>query len=271
MSYFRLSSLPALGLVLVLSMLAGGQTGRINPIGKKELPKPVNEVIQQFPSNESMKTAWKVHWATQDGFGLYIQDAWFKRTPADPWIQILATPASRKCSCLSQRQPPFLDISYNFALCTVNKEDAGPFGKLLAKPGDFAKVIQEVRDRGVAWMDGDKKRRGQKLVLWATLSAANYRYILEYGFQDDGTITFRLGSTGHNYSSREWRATCTTACGASTSTSTARTTIPSSSWNISSPTATRKRRPYRAPALQRRQGRLSRLEPREVHHAHGHQ
>ena len=36
------------------------------------------------------------------------------------------------------------------------------------------------------------------------LNAANYRYIIEYGFQDDGTITFRVGSTGRNYGSREW-------------------------------------------------------------------
>jgi primary-amine oxidase len=89
-------------------------------------------------------------------------------------------------------------------LLTVTREDAGPFGKLLGKPGDRPTIVQEVRDRGIMWMDGNKKRRGQKLLLWGTLDAANYRYIIEYGFQDDGTITFRVGSTGHNYASREW-------------------------------------------------------------------
>ncbi len=55
------------------------------------------------------------------------------------------------------------------------------------------------------WVDSVKgSRRGQKLVLFATLNAANYRYVVEYGFQDDGLITFRVGSTGRNYGSREW-------------------------------------------------------------------
>jgi len=27
------------------------------------------------------------------------------------------------------------------------------------------------------------------------LLAANYRYVMEYGFHDDGTVTFRMGST----------------------------------------------------------------------------
>jgi Copper amine oxidase, enzyme domain len=43
-----------------------------------------------------------------------------------------------------------------------------------------------------------KSRRGQELVLWAALHAANYYYIIQYGFQDDGIVTFRAGATGHN-------------------------------------------------------------------------
>ena len=38
--------------------------------------------------------------------------------------------------------------------------------------------------------------RGRELVLSSTLDAANYNYIFEYGFRDDGTISFRLGATG---------------------------------------------------------------------------
>ena len=52
------------------------------------------------------------------------------------------------------------------------------------------------------WIDPSLgTRRGQKLLLWGVLDAANYRYIIEYGFQDDGVITFRVGSTGRNYAS----------------------------------------------------------------------
>jgi Cu2+-containing amine oxidase len=98
--------------------------------------------------------------------------------------------------------PRFWDVSYNFSLVEVGKDEAGPFGRVLGTPPT---VVQEVRDRGIAWFDGTKgSRRGQTMVLWGCLNAANYRYVIEYGFVDDGTITFRVGSTGRNYGSREF-------------------------------------------------------------------
>jgi len=37
------------------------------------------------------------------------------------------------------------------------------------------------------WVDSVKgSRRGQMLVLFAILDAANYRYVIEYSFHDDG-------------------------------------------------------------------------------------
>lgn len=59
---------------------------------------------------------------------------------------------------------------------------------------------------GVDEVHTSKVRRGQSLVLWSALNAANYRQLIEYGFQDDGTITFRVGCSGVNYGSREWEA-----------------------------------------------------------------
>src|SRR5262249_35602677 len=94
---------------------------------------------------------------------------------------------------------------YNFRLCPVTREDAGPFGKILrGQQNEQPNVVQEVRDRGIIWKDTYGVRRGQELVLFGTLEAANYRYIIEYGFQDDGMVTFRLGSTGYNYPGSEW-------------------------------------------------------------------
>jgi Cu2+-containing amine oxidase len=84
----------------------------------------------------------------------------------------------------------------------MTKEFAGPFGKVLGEP---PVAVQELRDRGVMWIDpSNLTRRGQTLLLWAVLDAANYRYIIEYGFQDDGAVTFRVGSTGRNYGTREF-------------------------------------------------------------------
>src|SRR5262249_16931604 len=64
-------------------------------------------------------------------------------------------------------------------------------------------VVQEVRDRGLIWRGNirpgeERARRSQELALWGCLLAANYRYVMEYAFQDDGTVAFRVASTGHN-------------------------------------------------------------------------
>jgi hypothetical protein len=60
-------------------------------------------------------------------------------------------------------------------------------------------VIAEVADDHVRWMSTDDRvRRGQRLDLWATLSAANYRYIMRYSFLDDGTIQVRVAGTSQN-------------------------------------------------------------------------
>jgi primary-amine oxidase len=171
--------------------------------GKPPAAAPANEVVQEFPSNDVMQTAWKVHWATAKGFGLYLQDAWFKRGPKEPWMQVVGDARLAEMFVpYHSGTPRFWDVSYNFGLTPLTRDDAGPHGKLLGTPPT---VVQEVRDRGVIWMDAVKgSRRGQRLVLWSSLHAANYRYLIEYGFQDDGTINFRVGSTGRNYGSREW-------------------------------------------------------------------
>ncbi len=189
--------------LLALGLSAETPDQITRPLAPARPAAPQNEVIQTFPSNDVMRTAWKVRWATTTGFGLYIQEAWFKRGPKDAWTQVLGDARLAEMFVPYQSgSPRFWDVSYNFALTPLTRDDAGPHGKLI---GDPPTVIQEVRDRGLMWMDGTKgSRRGQRLVLWAALQAANYRYVQEFGFQDDGTINFRVGSTGRNYGSREW-------------------------------------------------------------------
>jgi primary-amine oxidase len=201
MSLLRMATVLLLGGFFVLSLFAEAP----EPVPAKEAPAAaLNEVVQEFPSNDVMRTAWKVHWATARGYGLYLQDAWFKRGPKEPWMQVLGDARLAEMFVpYASGTPRFWDISYNFALSPLTRDDAGPFGKLLGNPPN---VVQEVRDRGIIWMDAVKgSRRGQRLVLWGSLHAANYRYVIEYGFQDDGTVNFRVGSTGRNYASREWQ------------------------------------------------------------------
>jgi primary-amine oxidase len=98
--------------------------------------------------------------------------------------------------------PRYYDLTgFGFPLVDATQDDAGCCGEVLE-----GKVVKEVRDRGVAWKDDAAVHRGQTLVLWATLDAANYNYIIEYGFSDDGAISYRLGATARNLPSKVWEA-----------------------------------------------------------------
>ncbi|HYT91593.1 MAG TPA: hypothetical protein VEL76_22965 [Gemmataceae bacterium] len=194
--------------ISVTVMAVAGQGG--DPAKGVKQPPPVadkisDEIIQEFPSNGQMETAWKVRWGTVQGYGVFIKDAFFKPGPTEPWIQVLGDARLSEIFVpYHPGSPRYWDVSYNFPLCQMTPEDAGPFGKLLrSKPGEYPTVVQEVRDRGLIWRgitaSGEERaRRGQELVVWGCLLAANYRYIIEYGFQDDGSVTFRMGSTGRN-------------------------------------------------------------------------
>ena len=149
-------------------------------------------------------TAWKVQYARGMHKGLYITGAWFKRDLNEPWMQVLhdARIAELFVPYHETGNPRFLDLTgFSFPLAEVKEEDAGLNGILLPPfDGDpFPTVVREVRDRGVAWKDyANGVRRGREMVLWAGLEAGNYMYLIQYGFQDDGTITFRVGATGQN-------------------------------------------------------------------------
>ena len=168
-------------------------------------PSPPYEVVQNFPSTGPAQTSWLVHWAEATHVGLYITGAWFKRTPAEPWVRILwDARLSDIFVPYHTGSPRYYDLShFSFPLVQVNAKDAGCCGKLLGNPPH---VVREVRNRGPMWKDDTAVYRGEELVLWATLDAANYNYIMEYIFRDDGTIGFRLGATARNLPGRELEA-----------------------------------------------------------------
>jgi Cu2+-containing amine oxidase len=113
----------------------------------------------------------------------------------------------------------FMDVHHHpFYTTPARKEFLGPNcvapGEILksANPTWNETVHKEVHDDGVRWMSAetndryqiaDRVRRGEKMILWATYFGANYRYILEYNFRDDGMITCRLGFTGRNLLPRQ--------------------------------------------------------------------
>jgi primary-amine oxidase len=214
----RLAVFLALGLPALLLMIAGAVGQQRTPDayqGRGTQTAPVvnnkDKVIEQtFPPNGVMETAWKIEWDTELRHGLVLKNAWFKRSPKDAWLEVLGdTRVSELFVPYHRGQPRFWDVSqYQFELTMVTAEDAGPHGKLHI--GDNGKkktipcVVEEIKDRGVIWKSSDGVRRGHTLLLWACIDAANYRYLIEYGFQDDGAITFRVGASGHNLQGSEF-------------------------------------------------------------------
>src|SRR5262245_58142920 len=89
MSFVRLSLVVLTGASLTsLALVAGG---RFKGDPKGDPPeKPVNEIVQEFPTRGEKETAWKVHWQTlKSGSGLVITGAWFKPDPMDGWMKVI--------------------------------------------------------------------------------------------------------------------------------------------------------------------------------------
>jgi len=185
----------SLSLALLWAALAWGAQAQCLPQTPQPTGAPANEVIQTFPADSQHETAWKVRFGYGIGKGLYITGAWFKRTSKEGWIKILND--ARLADIFAPYDtgaPRYFDLTgYKFRLVPVSTADLGACGQVLSDV-----VVKEVVDRGILWKDDQQGRRGQELILWSTLDASNYNYIMRYGFQDDGTITFRIAATAHN-------------------------------------------------------------------------
>jgi primary-amine oxidase len=198
-----------LGIVFLIVLLVSGLTG-CTTCCTRFTAQPAglagNEVVQEFPSREAMQTAWRVRWAVGPGKGLYITGAWFKRSPSEPWMRVLwDARLSEIFVPYHSGSPRYYDLGgFNFDVEDANENDAGCCGRLLgASP---RRIVWEVRDRGVLWKNDQQVRRGEELVLWATIDAANYNYIVHYGFRDDGSVAFRVAGTAENLPGRRWES-----------------------------------------------------------------
>lgn len=197
---------------------------------KKETPPETivhNIVKQGFPAakadpNDLTKsdTAWEVDWTIDDNQRrnsqvLSIRSAKFmyKDKQGQPrWITVAENlQLGEMFVPYDNTSPTFLDIAnFRFRLVKPKEEYLGPN---CVAPGEILKsddkkmdgmVLKEVHDDGLRWLNGaGKARRGEKMMLWAMLSAGNYRYIMEYTFKDDGIIVAKVGATAHNYHKRK--------------------------------------------------------------------
>jgi hypothetical protein len=204
-----------------------------------QTPAATNIVRQGFPAAKAdpnnlakSDTAWEVEWELTNplnqplyppGCALRIKSAkfmWKDKLGKPQWIVV-----ARMLEVAEIYVPydngwtAFLDIhDMTFHITPARKEFLGPSCVL---PGEILKssnpywsetVHKEVHDDGIRWMSAeadyfnqvaDRARRGEKMILWSTYYGANYRYLMEYTFADDGMITCRLGATGRNIFNRQ--------------------------------------------------------------------
>lgn len=152
-------------------------------------------VEQAFPTAGPEQTRWKLCWQVLNGPNLVITGAWFRPAPAAAWIKLLYDArVSQLFVPYHPGSPRYLDMGYGFGSVPLTAADCpAPTGTVL---GASSETCKQVRDRGLAWKHDAIMRRGEELVLWSVLAAANYNYVVEWTFRDDGIVTGRVGATG---------------------------------------------------------------------------
>jgi Cu2+-containing amine oxidase len=163
-----------------------------------------NVIVQDFPSSGPPRTTWRICWREVAGSdsahnpnGLVIGPVYFRPSPNAAFIEVMYDMrVSDYFVPYHPGSPRFYDLSgFNFTLTNVSAADCpASVGGAVVSPH----VCKEVHDRGLLWKDAAGVRRGEELVLWGAINAANYRYIQEYTFRDDGFILGRVGATGQN-------------------------------------------------------------------------
>jgi primary-amine oxidase len=161
-------------------------------------PVSGNTITQEFPAGGPggmFKPAWMVSFGFATAKGLYITGAWFRKKPTDPWMQVIYDARLSDIFVpYHSGSPRYYDLStFSFNLVNATAADAGPCGRVLG-----GKVVNQLRTNALLWKADTDVRYANELVLWATLGAANYNYVMSYGFRDDGQISLRIGATSHN-------------------------------------------------------------------------
>jgi len=164
----------------------------------------------------SAETAWRVCVRDTGRKGIWLGPVYFKRSPSSPWMDVIYDAGLAEIFVPYHEDTTFRPYDMQFCPNTpgacmhrVTTQDAGPNGTLVTLAGETAPTIvaESCLDRGIAWMckDGSPpsltstsaSRRGQGLLIWGVYDGGNYDNIIQYGFHDDGRITFRMGNTGY--------------------------------------------------------------------------
>lgn len=163
-------------------------------------------IDQSFPTSGPMQTRWRICWQPMAGNGLVITSASFQKSPTAPLVRVFfEARVSEIFVPYHSGSPRFLDVGFGFPLIPLNTNDCPPTqGGMILGPG--SQVCRELRDRGIAWKDDTQVRRGEEVTLWGAIDAANYNYVIEWTFRDDGVVLGRVGATAQNLPSVPFEA-----------------------------------------------------------------
>lgn len=171
-----------------------------------------NAIEQAFPLSGPEQTRWQICWRIVPetpirSAQLAIGPVSFRKSPGAQFVKVMHDMRVAEIHVpYYNGQPRFLDITgFSFGMEALNATDCpGSAGGTLVSDGfsGAGNVCIERRDRGVMWKDGadenPRARRGEEVVLWGALNAANYSYIQSFAFRDDGVIVGRAAATGQN-------------------------------------------------------------------------
>jgi primary-amine oxidase len=162
-------------------------------------------------------TAWRVHVQNRGLKGLWIGPVEFRRPNDAEYQTILKEAGPAEIFVPYHEGPPndpnnpprLYDLRFPLEpFGRLVELDAGDLpasgGTLVTLTNDVApRVVTEEHETGLAWackgaVTGQgRTRRGREALVWAIYDGGNYDNIIQYGFRDDGTLTFRLGVTGY--------------------------------------------------------------------------
>ena len=166
---------------------------------------PVGHPIEQMVEFES-KSRWHLYVNAQvSGFGLVIKGASFQKSPTSKFIYVLFDGRLGEIFVpYHDNSHRFTDLQYGFSCSKLNEADFPAPLQIIDRVSSNEGLICKEKRKYLAYMNGENKNPplvhyGEEVVYFSVLRAANYQYIMEWTFRDDGTILARAGSTGPKY------------------------------------------------------------------------
>src|SRR5262249_19401602 len=134
-----------------------------------------------------------------------IKGASFQKSPTSKFIYVLFDGRLGEIFVpYHDNSHRFTDLQYGFSCSKLNEADFPSPLQIIDRVSSNEGMICKEKRKYLAYMNGENNtpplvHYGEEVVYFSVLRAANYQYIMEWTFRDDGTILARAGSTGPKY------------------------------------------------------------------------